>query len=328
MNTIILKTRNVIILCSIVMSSFAFAQNYMPLPDSGVIWEVWKQSAQVWQYNSIYIPDSNPDTIINGITYHKLFSEEVDVFNPWPDPDPPYFIDPYYYAAFREDDSGHVYFIYPEFFSLGPDEVLYMDLTVQKGDTIKQLPCLSTATMFRLADLVVDSTDFISQGPYLRKRIFLRDLDPYSFEIYNIWVEGVGNIAAGLINYVDNGWSELNFISCMSVFDTIYYDGDIDLMPYKPGRCILPYVGINEVDIDISIKVYPSPAKDYVVFETVSNLRGAVVTITDITGRPVAAFPLTGEKTVWQTEGVNPGVYFYRLQTREGSSSGKFMIAP
>jgi len=49
-----------------------------------------------------------------------------------------------------------------------------MDLTVEQGDTVKQLPCLSTAGHGPLADLRVDSVDFVSNGPYLRKRIFLR----------------------------------------------------------------------------------------------------------------------------------------------------------
>ncbi|HAH57812.1 MAG TPA: hypothetical protein DCL86_06665, partial [Bacteroidales bacterium] len=69
-------------------------------------------------------------------------------------------------------------------------------------------------------------------------------------------------------------------------------------------------------------------AIDYVIFETVSNIQGAVITITDITGRPIVTLQLTGEKTVWQMAGVKPGVYLYRIRTSEGQSSGKLLIVP
>lgn len=84
---------------------------------------------------------------------------------------------------------------------------------------------------------------------------------------------------------------------------------------------------INEL-AETVVRIYPNPAGTYVVFESLRKEAVGTITITDITGRPVTSFPLSGEKTVWQTEGVNPGVYLYRLQTHKGSASVKLLIKP
>jgi hypothetical protein len=86
-------------------------------------------------------------------------------------------------------------------------------------------------------------------------------------------------------------------------------------------------MAINEPS-ETALRVYPNPAGNYVVFELLRKETVGTITINDITGRPVAAFPLTGEKTVWETNGIKPGVYLYRLQTHEWSTSGKLMIKP
>jgi hypothetical protein len=112
------------------------------------------------------------------------------------------------------------------------------------------------------------------------------------------------------------GIKAYNFNDCGSSAwsDTLYVQVDTTLAVSEP--LVSP------------LKVYPNPAGDFVIFELQNtNVQGAI-NITDITGRPVATLPLTGEKTVWQTEGMKPGVYLYRLQTPEGSVSGKLMIKP
>lgn len=88
---------------------------------------------------------------------------------------------------------------------------------------------------------------------------------------------------------------------------------------------------VNTINREIpafDLEVYPNPAKDYVLFELEKTLPSGTITISDITGRLVSTIALTDEKTVWQTAGVLPGVYLYRLQTPEGASSGKLLLVP
>ena len=88
-------------------------------------------------------------------------------------------------------------------------------------------------------------------------------------------------------------------------------------------------VSVHEKPLAVnSVKAYPNPANDYVIFELQNPVHAGALTITDITGRPVTTFPLSDEKTVWQTHGIKPGVYLYRMQTQRGSSSGKLVITP
>ncbi len=331
MNKLRIFIRNTLILFTLMSSGFMYAQTYLPLPDSGVLWEDWRESAQGCDYKKIYIPESNADTVINGLTYRKLFYHEVSTSGPPPYPGEIYFRDSVYFGAFRQDGSGRVYFYYyPYYFD--QEEVLYMDLTVEQGDTVKQLPCFSTAGQDPLTDLRVDSVDFVSNGPYLRKRIFLRNLAPFftggTFDL--IWIEGIGSVTSGLINVVDNGYSEFYNMHCMSVSDTIFYEDNYDyLLSYGQGVCVLPFtVDILDVEIEVPVRVYPVPATDYVIFEHHTTGKNGTVTITDITGRPIDAFPLNGEKTIWQTAGIKPGAYLYRLQTQEGTGTGKLIITP
>ncbi|MBL7904687.1 MAG: T9SS type A sorting domain-containing protein [Bacteroidales bacterium] len=107
-----------------------------------------------------------------------------------------------------------------------------------------------------------------------------------------------------------------NFNDCGSSAwsDTLYVHVDTTLSIHEPSA--------------IAFNVYPNPAGNFVVFEIQNeNIQSSIV-ISDLTGRPVATLPLTGQKTVWQTEGVKPGVYLYRLQTGQGSACGKLMVAP
>jgi len=83
-------------------------------------------------------------------------------------------------------------------------------------------------------------------------------------------------------------------------------------------------VGINEYSLT-GFKVYPNPANDHVVFES-QRITTGVITVSDIYGREVAKVAVTGEKTVWDTRGVRPGVYLYHLNNGTYLASGKLMI--
>jgi hypothetical protein len=77
---------------------------------------------------------------------------------------------------------------------------------------------------------------------------------------------------------------------------------------------------------EYSVKAYPNPANDYVVFELQKSLPSGTITISDITGRQVASMPITGEKTVWQPGIIPSGVYLYRIEGATTVASGKLVI--
>lgn len=79
-----------------------------------------------------------------------------------------------------------------------------------------------------------------------------------------------------------------------------------------------------------AVKVYPNPAKEYVVLECpllqAGGHNGDLVLITDVFGRKVAEMDLKGGKTVWDCREVERGIYLYRITTGTHSEGGKLII--
>jgi len=74
-----------------------------------------------------------------------------------------------------------------------------------------------------------------------------------------------------------------------------------------------------------NIKVYPNPARDYVVFEIAKPAQGKII-IMDILGQVISTFPLGKDKEVWDTRNIQHGVYFYNYTVNGISKSGKIVI--
>jgi len=87
----------------------------------------------------------------------------------------------------------------------------------------------------------------------------------------------------------------------------------------------LSNVGINNDFMKSKITVYPNPATEYVIFES-RNIQGGLISISDIYGSTVAKMAVTGEKTVWDARGVQPGAYLYHINNGKYIMSGKLMI--
>lgn len=113
--------------------------------------------------------------------------------------------------------------------------------------------------------------------------------------------------------------------------------GDITCLPAQGGTDLIWLIQLRDTLFvstphlnlpNNSVKVYPNPASEYVVFELQKPLStgAATLTITDITGRPVTTLPLRSEKTVWQTENAKPGVYLYRISHPGGNIVGKILL--
>ena len=75
---------------------------------------------------------------------------------------------------------------------------------------------------------------------------------------------------------------------------------------------------INNITNEKVIKIYPNPAKDYVVFEIPPSIppNGGknVILINDVFGQVVTTLTLKNEKTVWDCREVSSGTYFYCIQ--------------
>jgi hypothetical protein len=94
-------------------------------------------------------------------------------------------------------------------------------------------------------------------------------------------------------------------------------------------------VGISQTPQNETLKVYPNPANNYVVFET-ENTKGVAgntgikqshtITITNTYGQQIAQLQVKDNKTVWDTRSINSGVYFYSLMIAGEFNSGKVIV--
>jgi len=110
-------------------------------------------------------------------------------------------------------------------------------------------------------------------------------------------------------------------------------------------------VSISETPGNTDLKVYPNPATNYIIFELPVITTPSVVisrettvgsdeksprhnphttpkiTITNTLGQQIAQLEVVNNKTVLDTRGFIPGVYFYTLTVEGMSSTGKIIIS-
>jgi hypothetical protein len=72
---------------------------------------------------------------------------------------------------------------------------------------------------------------------------------------------------------------------------------------------------VGDISHQHKLKVYPNPAKDYVVFEhAIENEQGVMqVAISNMMGQKINELTLSNDKTLWNTGNMPAGVYFYHL---------------
>jgi hypothetical protein len=95
-------------------------------------------------------------------------------------------------------------------------------------------------------------------------------------------------------------------------------------------------VGISQTPQNETLKVYPNPANNYVVFETenpanviarsAATKQSHTITISNTYGQQITILQVKDNKTIWDTRSINSGVYFYSLIIDGKFKSGKVIV--
>lgn len=151
-----------------------------------------------------------------------------------------------------------------------------------------------------------------------------------------IWQQCYGGlndeeVSLGIIKKSDFNW--------VIAGSFIYNTGDIDctwqgLNDYWIFEIKDTTTGINEeISSGELIRVYPNPAKDYVVFEindqsNFHNTDDPIVTIFNYFGQVIKKpkIFISGNKLILDTRSYKPGVYFFTINSGELQRSGKLII--
>lgn len=295
----------------------------------------WAPDGAVWTYTQTFVFSSRIDTLVIRTTGDtliqdkncKILKRSFGTCDLRPTKE-------YMYA-----DNGKVFF-YDE--SRTEFQKLY-DFNAEAGQSYTiYLDFPDNLTSFDSITVTIDSVRSILINGVLLKKQFVSYLSSdWHWVVGNqgITIEGIGDtwsMFPWFYGACDANWA--GPLRC-------YYDNVIGLVDFETApSCDYVALGIEDSEATGYFKVYPNPANEFVVFEIDPSIgtryvvslppnqslpeTSQTITITDIAARPVAFIPLTADKTVWQTDGITPGVYLYRLQTLEGTGSGRLLITP
>ena len=86
-------------------------------------------------------------------------------------------------------------------------------------------------------------------------------------------------------------------------------------------------IGIQDIESNLSVKVYPNPAVNMINFE-ITGVDRVTLYVFDFTGRQVKEMVINEVLTEINTNDLNNGMYFYQLISTKSEklSSGKFVI--
>lgn len=287
-------------------TTIAQEYQYVPFPDSNAVWSEihWKpifDPPPRWVYNKYAL--FNEDTVINGITYHKLFhthDSEITRENST------------YIGGIREDSLKRVFISYVEGFK--PDEPYYKKefllykFNLNIGDTLWDNR--DKIFIAPLRYITVKSIDTININNSLRK---VYGFDPISWVF---WIEGIGNVKGLIFTSGDlptNGMN--NDLVCMHQNDTLlYYYPGTEEVPYDD--CVPSFV-INGIPLLVNpnVKVYPNPVTTGIVY--FENIDFETLELFDLNGNLIQQENIKG-LSVFELKipGLPPGAYTYRLKTK------------
>ena len=118
-----------------------------------------------------------------------------------------------------------------------------------------------------------------------------------------------------------------------------FYEGAVELKTSTINNCedtiysptkvvqIKTCLATNEPNYS-SLKVYPNPANEYIIFILPQNAKQNQLTLTDIYGRVIKKIPIKeNQKQIkWDCKNIKSGVYFYKTEIHEKIYKGKILI--
>ena len=89
---------------------------------------------------------------------------------------------------------------------------------------------------------------------------------------------------------------------------------------------IMTTTSVNETDATSAINLFPNPASNSVTITSDETLLNCTATITDITGRKIAAIKILTQNFQLTTENFLNGIYFVTIEGEMGRVTKKFVI--
>ncbi len=305
------KSIFILLMAGFLGTVYSQGYQYIPFPTSGAIWsEVYFFSESEWPKIKNYerFTLNGEDTIMNGISYKKLYLFCDSVFNK---------STATCVGGIREDQNKRIFYKGNWIHSHKPrdldetGEVLLYDFSVAVGDTLRG----GNGGMYNLYWLIVNRIDTVEIGGTLRKRIRFDDIP------WVEWIEGIGNIRGLLFTSgdlpIDNIYNDLICFKQNGV--TQYYNTEYP-------DCF-PVLHIEAAETVTRISVYPNPASNYIHFNFGENNIKSIVII-DCNGNLCGSYDVQMQsELVLPTKQYRPGFYVYKaIDSSWKTYTGKFIV--
>lgn len=289
--------KNIYFAVLFLISSSSFAQNYVPMPDSG---GVWINKWQEYYYNGMWVEYYTPyytsycthgeDTIINMQNYFKLDTCQGG------------------YKGAMRNDNGKVWWIPAD----STQEYLAYDFTVQTGDTIYDVFIEDFWGTVGLHDIIVqqpNAVDSIQINGNWQTTIQLQGAE---------WIEGIGSSTGLFAEYWPNVSNYFVDLACHSVNDTTMYPN------YSSQEgCNWQTIGYRE-ESDMEFRFYPNPVTSRLYIEF-SEASGSTIRILDYQGKILLEMKAHNATASIDVSELKSGVYLLEIVSGKGRSISRFV---
>jgi hypothetical protein len=297
-----------ITLCLMMLIFSLKAQSDVAFPQDSAVWFTmysypWPDPPYV--YYETYKYETKGDTILNNLIYSKFYGSYIDetgngTMN--------------YAGAYRvENDNERVYYLDAWL----TEEQLVYDFKLMPGDTM-----ISDSKFF----ICLDTGNIIMNdgNSYRFQTIIVPDAD----DCIQTWIRGVGSLG---IPIFEPFWScsytfELSYnLTCFYYKNEHIYEWTDN--PYIEG-CFGSNVGIGEIKTDISLKVFPNPATNWLSVEIPAfiNEKQSLLQIVDISGNILLEQKPISITTHLNVAHLPAGIYVLKLINDEAFVSKRFII--
>ena len=294
----------------IISSTGIYSQNesYIPIINPEHTWSILADyTAGGGNLQSFYLRIGDTIILKNGKEYHKIYQT--------------------YDSTGLEDNWNQIGFLSEDietkqcrFMNMNSDEGLIYDFSANVGDTLNMW---NTMHQNVPVDVVVLEKDSVLIGGFYRNRLNIMII-PYP-GVTEYWIEGVGS-TEGLLFSAYTLIGVNYFLLCFFENDELTYHLDEHETCYYGHNA-----GIDDfIEKKDDIQIWPNPAKEWTSFNYTlpGNETEGVIIITDVTGKIIETIIVSENhgQRIWNTENINPGVYYYTLKSNSLQRTGKLII--
>ncbi len=121
---------------------------------------------------------------------------------------------------------------------------------------------------------------------------------------------------------VDSGFGSGGNLD-LAVFQNTYYSGggftnSGNTLAFKIARLVDVGTGINEIDNESGVKIYPNPSQSEITIETTSNEVIKLISVNDLLGRELIQQKPINSNTTIDISALSAGVYLLQVQSKHG----------